>query len=296
MDDFFKFLNKESSDVTLIKLHRKDAIGIMANKINQNITRAKDIILDDIKFMQKVKSIVYEIKEGHLSQRLDYNPKSSNLLDLKTEVNEMLEVLNKTIGGNINDIKNVLKSYSNLNFKRTIKNEQGEVEKNILNVGDIITKMLIENKRNGLTIDESENVLLENFDILNTSSNEAAAPEQTAAALEEMIGSIANNTENILRMSSHTKEVTNYVQTLANETTMAMEEIDEQVTAINEAIRVIDQIAFQTNILSLNAAVEATTAGEAGKGFDVVAQEVRKLASRSAEAANDIKNLVNLQH
>ena len=71
-----------------------------------------------------------------------------------------------------------------------------------------------------------------------------------------------------------------------------MNEIDKEVNAINEAITVIDQIAFQTNILSLNAAVEAATAGEAGKGFAVVAQEVRNLASRSAEAANEIKALV----
>ena len=71
-----------------------------------------------------------------------------------------------------------------------------------------------------------------------------------------------------------------------------MDDINQEVNAIDEAISVIDQIAFQTNILSLNAAVEAATAGEAGKGFAVVAQEVRNLASRSAEAANEIKTLV----
>ena len=71
-----------------------------------------------------------------------------------------------------------------------------------------------------------------------------------------------------------------------------MDEINIEVNAINDAILVIDQIAFQTNILSLNAAVEAATAGEAGKGFAVVAQEVRNLASRSAEAAREIKHIV----
>ena len=96
-------------------------------------------------------------------------------------------------------------------------------------------------------------------------------------------------------MASYGNEVKNSVnlgQNLANQTTTAMDDINNEVDLISEAISVIDQIAFQTNILSLNAAVEAATAGEAGKGFAVVAQEVRNLASRSAEAANEIKTLV----
>jgi len=81
-------------------------------------------------------------------------------------------------------------------------------------------------------------------------------------------------------------------QNLASQTLDSMITINEKVQAINEAITIIDQISFQTNILSLNAAVEAATAGEAGKGFAVVAGEVRNLAARSSDAANEIKALV----
>ncbi|MGE3593835.1 MAG: methyl-accepting chemotaxis protein, partial [Arcobacter sp.] len=100
---------------------------------------------------------------------------------------------------------------------------------------------------------------------------------------------------NINEMSQYSKNVISALKTgeeLANRTTTSMDEINAQVIAINESITLIDQIAFQTNILSLNAAVEAATAGEAGRGFAVVAAEVRNLASRSAEVAREIKILV----
>ncbi|RXI36655.1 chemotaxis protein, partial [Arcobacter cloacae] len=104
-----------------------------------------------------------------------------------------------------------------------------------------------------------------------------------------------NNAENAVKMATLGQTVKKSVFTgeqLASKTAVSMDEINEKVNAINEAITVIDQIAFQTNILSLNAAVEAATAGEAGRGFAVVAAEVRNLANRSADAAREIKNLV----
>ncbi len=131
--------------------------------------------------------------------------------------------------------------------------------------------------------------------LASKTNEQAASLEQTSAAIEEITNITRNNTQNATKMASLGHIVKKSVlegEDLASKTAKSMDEINDKVKAINESISIIDQIAFQTNILSLNAAVEAATAGEAGKGFAVVAQEVRNLASRSAEAAHEIKNLV----
>ena len=163
-------------------------------------------------------------------------------------------------------------------------------------LGDAITKMLISNKKNGLILDDYSDTLMENVDKISSSMNQQAASlEETAASVEEITSIIKQTTDKSQSMASlatQTKSSATNGKELATKTANAMDEINDSTTAIADAITVIDQIAFQTNILSLNAAVEAATAGEAGKGFAVVAGEVRNLAARSAEAANSIKNLV----
>ena len=293
---FFAFSNKESSNVELITLDGNDEFGIMAKVINQNIQKTQDLINQDNALIEDVKRVVNQVKSGNLNIKIEKSTINDELEELKSSFNEMLEVTKSNVCSDINKVLSVLDSFSKLDFRVKIDNDNGKIANGINNLSNIINHMLVENKTNGLTLEESSKMLLFNVNKLNLSSNEAAASlEETAAALEEITSNIRNNTESIAKMSMLSNGVTKAVnegQAMANQTTTAMDEINTQVNLVNEAIGVIDNIAFQTNILSLNAAVEAATAGEAGKGFAVVAQEVRNLATRSAEAAKEIKAIV----
>ncbi|MFW2611736.1 methyl-accepting chemotaxis protein [Aliarcobacter butzleri] len=297
---FFGYLNKESSKVELINLDSKDEFGEMAKVVNQNIERTQKVIEEDVALIEDAKVVMSRVNNGWYSQFIEKSTSNASLEEFKNNVNKMIDnTKNRFV-----HVNEVLTSYSKNNFIPALKmeanDERGGVFETLVNgintLQQTLTQMLVENKTNGLTLDKSSNVLLANVDKLNLSSNEAAASlEETAAALEEVTSNVRNNTQNIAQMAKLSTEVTasaSQGEKLANETTVAMDEINNQVNLINEAIGVIDNIAFQTNILSLNAAVEAATAGEAGKGFAVVAGEVRNLASRSAEAAREIKTIV----
>jgi len=126
-------------------------------------------------------------------------------------------------------------------------------------------------------------------------SEQAASLEETSASSEEINSMAARNSDNsrtaasLMTQSQQKFEETNQ---LLDESVKAMAEISSQSDSISKVIKTIDEIAFQTNILALNAAVEAARAGEAGMGFAVVANEVRNLALRCAQAAKDTAGLI----
>ena len=295
--DFFKYLNKEKNDIKLLHDKNNDELGNMSKKINLHIKNTNKIIEEDRSFLKDVNNIVSQVKNGVLNKRLNKTTQSQNLEELRISFNEMLESLHTNVGENTNSILNVLEHFSKLNFMHQVKSDKGKISLALNEVNKLITSILYSNINNGLILQDNANKLLSNTLLLDESSSEAAISlEETAAALDQITANIQSNTQNITKMSNNTQkleEATNKGKELATSTMQAMNQINTQVNEINTAIEIIDKIAFQTNILSLNAAVEAATAGEAGKGFAIVAQEVRDLASRSAQAAKKIQNIVN---
>ena len=297
IEQFMRYLNKEINELDYISLGTKGLLGNLAKSINYNIDKINGNLEKDLLCVGETTITLDKVEKGFYSCRIMSQAENPQVRILAKTINKMLDNQQNVI----NNILKNLGEYTNYNYLGVIdikglNGESKQMVDGINSLGEAITTMLVENKNNGETLKQASNQLLKNVDELNRSSNDAAARlEETAAAVEEISSNIVSSTQNISQMAQNANELTsaaNEGEKLAKQTVISMEEINSQVTAINEAITIIDQIAFQTNILSLNAAVEAATAGEAGRGFAVVAQEVRNLASRSAEAANEIKSLV----
>jgi methyl-accepting chemotaxis protein len=298
IEQFLSFLARDHNVIEKVDLHSADELGIVAKMINDNIDKINDDIENDMLCVGEAILTLNKMQQGYYNCRVNTNASNSQIQTLATTINKMLDVQSDIM----QNILLGLRKYTHYNYidkiilDEDIDGVTKELVDGINNLGDAITKMLVDNKRNGLTLDESSDILLDNVEILNNKiKTNAIALEKTTVALQEITSNTTKNNNSIIQMAGFASQVTNSVsqgEKLANQTTTAMDDINNEVMSINEAISIIDQIAFQTNILSLNAAVEAATAGEAGKGFAVVAQEVRNLASKSAEAANDIKSLV----
>ncbi|BAK73349.1 methyl-accepting chemotaxis protein [Arcobacter sp. L] len=292
-------ISNNSNERTRIEVKSNDEIGEVVNSFNNYLDSIEKGLNQDQIVIEESRQIIEKVNAGLLNDRIKGKANSIGVNSLVNEINSMIERMQK----NLTILSETLIALSTAKYDYQIPHIQ--------NVTGIIASLLsgakvtqssineimclIEKSNNELSSSSSE--LANASKKLSDSSNtQAASLEETAAAIEEISATVTRSSENAIQMAQYAQNVTkssNIGKDLAEKTAISMDEINNQVIAINEAISVIDQIAFQTNILSLNAAVEAATAGEAGKGFAVVAAEVRNLASRSAEAANEIKTIVS---
>lgn len=262
----------------------------------------RTMMLDAQSAMQEVNAIIVNINEvmgnmqmGQFHSRVNADAKGQ-LAVLKQRINDSMSDLDQAMS----DITKVVVAQSEGDLTQTITGDfQGDLDKlkvavnsSLSRLGDVVAQAI----ESANIVDNAANEVAKGaLDLSSRVQQQAASVEETSATMEEMNSAVQNNTQNSM-------EVANQIETIQGESVQASEVMSKTIEAMNEIqssshqiaeiVNIIDGIAFQTNLLALNAAVEAARAGENGRGFAVVAGEVRALAQKSADAAKDIKALI----
>ena len=291
--------------LTLGELHLQIIVNPIVNDKGEKtgfVTEWKDVT-QSVK-LEKMQSAVEEnlkvmvsrAAKGHIGEEIDTSVLDGFIRDLGDQINFM----SRSIHHANESIAQAIDSMSNGDLTVRVKGDyegdlghmQSAINTSLDNLSQTMAQVKVAANRIG---DDMHRLSEGNQQITGRIRHQASSLEQTAATMEQMTAAVRNNADNAKQANELTiaaSRTTEEGAKVMRETIESMQQIKESSGQIEQIIGLIDSIAFQTNLLALNAAVEAARAGEHGRGFAVVAGEVRNLAGKSADAAREIKTLI----
>lgn len=251
----------------------------------------------EVRTIKEIAKVVEAASQGNFDERISEKGQQGFFLELSSNLNQLLQ----NVSDNLHELEVILNELAEGNLAHTMTKEYqgifGRVKDSVNTATVSLRNIILKIKETTSMVSlATKDIALSNNELSHRTEGQAASLEETAASIHELITTVQYNNDNVQQatlLAVKATETANKGIAVIGQAVGTMKEINESSLRIIDIISVIDDISFQTNILALNAAVEAARAGELGQGFAVVATEVRNLAQRSANAAGEIKLLID---